>query len=157
MGRKPLPTEVKKLQGTLRPERVHADQMKPSPFVHVPLPPDYLGEIAKKEWTIIVSNYAKLGMLSSLDSSIIAAYCNEIEIYIEATNELRGKSKLIKAKNPDGSIKGHAPHPLLKVAKDALDRALKIAVELGLTPAARTKIAVSQVNETKAEPDEFDI
>jgi P27 family predicted phage terminase small subunit len=151
MGRKPLPTEVKKLQGTLRPERVHADQMKPEPYVSIPLPPEHLGEIGKREWTIIVSNYVQLGMLSGLDSGMIAAYCSQIELYVESISEVKKTGKLIIARNVS------APNPLMKVANDALDRSLKIEVELGLTPSARTKISVSQINQPETQQDEFDI
>jgi len=157
MGRKKIPTEIKQLRGTDRADRCAVNQMKPEPYVSIPLPPEHLGEIGKREWTVIVSNYIQLGMLSALDSGMIAAYCTQVELYIEANTELKDKSKLIKVKNADGSLKGYAPHPLLKVANDALDRAIRIASELGLTPAARTKISMGQIAATKpATPNNTD-
>jgi P27 family predicted phage terminase small subunit len=151
MGRKKIPTEIKQLRGTDRADRRAPNQMKPEPYVSIPLPPDHLGEIGKQEWTIIVSNYVQLGMLSGLDSGMISAYCSQIELYIESMAEVKKTGKLVMARNVS------APNPLLKIANDALDRALKLAVELGLTPSARTKISVSQINAKEVEHDEFDI
>ena len=157
-GRKKIPTEIKELRGTNRADRQTPAQMKPDPFQNIPMPPVYLGEIAQAEWLNIVTNYAKLGMLSSLDASMIAAYCAEIERYIEVNNELKTQSKTVKVKNADGSVKGTTANPLIKIANEALDRALTIAVELGLTPASRTKISVSIINKPDFEQaDEFDI
>jgi P27 family predicted phage terminase small subunit len=157
-GRKKIPTEIKELRGTARADRKTPAQMKPDPFQNIPMPPEHLGEIAQAEWINIVSNYAKLNMLSSLDASMIASYCTLIEQYIEANTELKAQSKIVQVFNADGSVKGTTANPLIKIANEALDRALKIAVELGLTPASRTKISVSIINKPDFEQaDEFDI
>ena len=88
-GRKKLPTEIKQLKGTLRADRQLKDEMKPAKIVDLPYPPEYLNDDGKKEWYNIIKEYHKLGMISKLDLSMLALYCNEISIYIEMVNKLR--------------------------------------------------------------------
>lgn len=144
-GRKKLPTEIKQLKGTLRADREIKDAMKPTKIIDLPYPPEYLNEDAKKEWYVIIKEYHKLGMISKLDLGILGLYCNEISIYIEMTNKLRDKDRVMVFKNPDGSIKYAAQVPYQKIANDALAKALKIASEFGLTPSSRTKISTGQI------------
>ena len=143
-GRKKLPTEIKLLKGTLRADREIKDAMKPTKIIDLPYPPEYLNEDAKKEWYVIIKEYQKLGMISNLDLGILGLYCNEISIYIEMTNKLRDKDRVMVFKNPDGTVKYAAQVPYQKIANDALAKALKIASEFGLTPSSRTKIDTGQ-------------
>ena len=83
-------------------------------------------------------------MISNLDLGILGLYCNEISIYIEMTNKLRDKDRVMVFKNPDGTVKYAAQVPYQKIANDALAKALKIASEFGLTPSSRTKIGTGQ-------------
>lgn len=146
-GRKKLPTEIKQLKGTFRSDREIKDAMKPTKIIDLPYPPEYLNEDAKKEWYVIIKEYHKLGMISKLDLGILGLYCNEISIYIEMTNKLRDKDRVMVFKNPDGSIKYAAQVPYQKIANDALAKALKIASEFGLTPSSRTKISTGQITD----------
>ncbi len=146
-GRKKLPTEIKQLKGTLRADREIKDAMNPTKIIDLPYPPEYLNEDAKKEWYVIIKEYHKLGMISKLDLGILGLYCNEISIYIEMTNKLRDKDRVMVFKNPDGSIKYAAQVPYQKIANDALAKALKIASEFGLTPSSRTKISTGQITD----------
>jgi len=148
-GRKKLPTEIKQLKGTLRADRQLKDEMKPAKIVDLPYPPEYLNDDGKKEWYNIIKEYHKLGMISKLDLSMLALYCNEISIYIEMVNKLRDKDRVMVFKNPDGSIKYAAQVPYQKIANDALAKALKIASEFGLTPSSRTRISVGQISDNE--------
>lgn len=148
-GRKKLPTEIKQLKGTLRADREIKDAMNPTKIIDLPYPPEYLNEDAKKEWYVIIKEYHKLGMISKLDLGILGLYCNEISIYIEMTNKLRDKDRVMVFKNPDGSIKYAAQVPYQKIANDALAKALKIASEFGLTPSSRTKISTGQITDNE--------
>lgn len=140
MGRTKLPTELKLLKGTLEKSRTLKDEMKPTPIKNLPYPPTWLGEIAKKEWYAITKELHKLGMLTDLDLSILAIYCNEIETYIECNEILKNKSRVQLFKNPDGSLKYAAQSSFQKIANDCVAKAIKIAGEFGLTPASRTRI-----------------
>lgn len=148
-GRKKLPTEIKQLKGTLRADREIKDAMNPTKIIDLPYPPEYLNEDAKKEWYVIIKEYHKLGMISKLDLGILGLYCNEISIYIEMTNKLRDKDRVMVFKNPDGSIKYASQVPYQKIANDALAKALKIASEFGLTPSSRTKISTGQITDNE--------
>ena len=157
-GRPPKPTALKKLQGTYRSDQALNNEMSPAPIASIPAAPDFLGDAGTREWYIVLSNYAKLNMLSPLDLPMIAAYCKEIERYIDINKQLTDKIRTITLKNPDGSVKNVIINPLVKIASESLEKAMKIAVQCGLTPASRTRIAVSQINaSSNAIDDEFDI
>ena len=146
-GRKKLPTEIKELKGTLQKCRELDNQMKPEKIVDLPYPPEYLNDDGKREWYAIIKEYNKLGMISKLDLSMLGLYCNEIATYIEMTNKLKDKDRIMVFKNPDNSIKYAAQVPYQKIANDALAKALKIAIEFGLTPSSRTRISTGQLGD----------
>ena len=54
---------------------------------------------------------------------------------------LREKGRIQVFKNSDGTIKHAQAVPYQKIAKDALNTALKLATQFGLTPVARANIS----------------
>lgn len=154
-GRKPLPTAIKAQRGTLQKCRTKPDEMKPT-TISILEPPATLNERGAKEWGIITANLQALGMLSAFDLSILEAYCREFESYFECMDKV-GESKTITYRNPDGSLKAIKPNPLLQIASQHLDKALKIASEFGFTPSARTRISMNAAPTQQKEYDEFDI
>lgn len=153
-GRKPLPTAVKSQRGTLQKCRTKPDEMKPI-SISILEPPATLNSRGAKEWNIVTTNLQALGMLSAFDLSILEAYCREFESYFECMDKL-GENRTITYKNPDGSLKAVKAHPLLQIANQHLDKALKIATEFGFTPSSRTRISMAALSSEK-EYDEFDI
>ncbi len=139
-GRKRLPTKIKELQGTLKPERVIENEMTVSLVPKVPAPPDWLTEIAKEEWIKLCNELYNKKMLHQIDLRLIEAYCNAMALHIETEMMLREKGRIQIFKNEDGSIKHTQSVPFQKIANDALDRALKIATQFGFTPSARSAI-----------------
>ena len=145
MGRPKLPTELKILKGTLEKSRVLKDEMKPDKITNIPYPPDWLGDVAKKEWYAITKELHKLKMLTNLDLSMLAVYCNEIQTYIECQEIIKNKSRVQTIKNPDGSLKSQNQSAYQRIANDSVMKAIKIASEFGLTPASRTRIGTGQI------------
>ena len=139
-GRKKKPTKIKELQGTLKPERVLENEMQVSLVPEVPMPPNWLTPIAKEEWLKICHELFNKNMLHAIDLRLIEAYCNAMALHIETEQMLREKGRIQVFKNPDGTIKHTQSVPFQKIANDALDRALKIATQFGLTPSARSSI-----------------
>jgi len=70
----------------------------------------------------------------------VEAYCNAIALHIEMEMMLQKEGRIQVYKNEDGTIKHAQAVPYQKIANDALDRALKLATQFGLTPSARTAI-----------------
>lgn len=139
-GRKRTPTKIKELQGTLKAERVLENEMQVSLVSEIPFAPEWLTEIGSQEWNNVCSELHGKGMLHHIDLRLIEAYCNAMALHIETEMMLRDKGRIQVFKNPDGTIKHTQSVPFQKIANDALDRALKLATQFGLTPSARTTI-----------------
>lgn len=139
-GRKKIPTKVKKLQGTLKAERVLDNEMTASLVASIPTAPEWLSEIGKVEWIKVCVELFNKQMLHQIDLRLLEAYCNAISLHIETEIYLREKGRIQEFKNPDGTVKHTQAVPHQKIANDALDRALKIATQFGFTPSARSSI-----------------
>lgn len=75
-GRKKKPTQLKKLQGTLKAERVLENEMQVSLVSEIPFAPEWLTEIGSEEWNNVCSELHGKGMLHHIDLRLIEAYCN---------------------------------------------------------------------------------
>ncbi len=113
---RPTPTALKKLAGNPGKRAYNAHEILPS--VGAPSCPEWLPVDAKDEWNRIVPELDRLGVLTCVDNSILVGHCST---YAEIV----------------GCIRSGEP---LKAALLAQMRAY--ASELGLSPAARAKLAV---------------
>ena len=139
-GRKKVPSRIKELQGTAKPERMMDNEMQVALVQKIPLAPEWLSEIGKAEWIKVCTELFNKQMLHQIDLSLLEAYCNAISLHIETEQMLREKGRIQIYKNPDGTLKHMQAVPYQKIANDALDRALKIATQFGYTPTARSSI-----------------
>ena len=134
-GRKSIPTSVKQLSGTLRPDRINPSEPVIEPLVELPVAPDWLNDWAKDEWYVVVGWLHSMNMLSQIDTSILAAYCQQMGVYREAEEQLQG------GKRTTTTDKGYEmASPWVSIGSKALQMALKIAAEYGLTPSSRSRI-----------------
>ena len=140
-GRKKTPTVLKEMYGTARADRVLENEMQVDLLSQLPEAPDLLSEIGIAEWYKVTTQLFNLKMLHDVDQSLILAYCNEMSLYIESELELRENGRIDNFKNSNGDLVRSQAKPLVKVKNDALANALKLAVQFGLTPVARTNIS----------------
>tara|TARA_R110002049_G_scaffold237853_1_gene410973 strand:- start:233 stop:712 length:480 start_codon:yes stop_codon:yes gene_type:complete len=140
-GRKKLPTAMKIMQGTLEKSRVIENEMQVDLLSELPEAPDLLSEIGIAEWYKITTQLFNLKMLHDVDQSLILAYCNEMSLYIESELELRQNGRIDNFKNSNGELMRSQAKPLVKVKNDALNNAMKLATQFGLTPVARSNIS----------------
>tara|TARA_R100001244_G_scaffold76775_1_gene60907 strand:- start:206 stop:682 length:477 start_codon:yes stop_codon:yes gene_type:complete len=155
-GRKKLPTKLKKLQGTLKAERVLNNEMEVALVVNIPPAPRWLTKIAAQEWKNVCFELFNKQMLHKIDLRFIEAYCNAMALHIETEMMLRKEGRIQVFKNADGTIKHTQSTPYQKIANDALDKALKIAAQFGLTPCARTNISQPTLIQTNNEFNFFE-
>ena len=145
-GRKKLPTELKKKQGTIEKSRLVENEMQVDLCQKIPEAPDWLSPIGKKEWLKISTMLFNLSMLHKVDLRLIEAYCNEISIYIECEQELRKIGRVDEFFSSEGEVVRRQAKPLVKMKNDALQNSLKLAAQFGLTPVARASISAPVVN-----------
>ena len=133
------------MQGTLDVSRATNNEMQVDVCQELPAAPQWLSEIGKEEWYKVTNQLFNLQMLHQIDLQLIAAYCNEMSLYIETEIMLREKGRIQIFKNSDGTLKHAQAVPYQKIAKDALDKAMKLATQFGLTPVARASISAPKI------------
>jgi P27 family predicted phage terminase small subunit len=101
----------------------------------LPRAPKELNADARKEWRRIVPILHKQGVLSDLDRSVLVAYCIAYARFLEANTELARSGLTQTSKN--GYV---TKHPALLIADKAMEQMGKCITQLGLSPAARSKI-----------------
>lgn len=146
-GRKPLPTKMKVLRGTARKDRLLPNELSPKVVTLIPPPPEGLNDDGQKEWTKITRELIALGVFTKVDDSMLFTYCKEFGKYLHYERELDRVGRLLKAKSGYLMI-----HPYEPLAQKSLKAALQIAIQFGLTPSSRTRIAAPP----KPKEDDFD-
>lgn len=78
-----------------------------------------------------------MGVLTTIDRAALAAYCQAYGRWVEAEEKLRETPALFKT--PSGYVQ---QSPWMGIANKQLELMGRFMVELGMTPAARTRVAV---------------
>ena len=114
--------------------------------------PRWLTPEAKKEWRRLAPSMKRIGVLTIADRATFITYCENygraerISRKLRDLTEAAGESALL-VKTPNGAIQ---QNPLLSILNRATDLMHKAALELGLTPASRTRIATQAITETES-------
>jgi P27 family predicted phage terminase small subunit len=132
-GRKPLPTAVKKLQGTL--QKCRTNHREPQPQGDLVEPPEYMSDGAKSAWRYAVES-APPHLLRRLDMSVLEVWAGAADLYRRAQAGLNKTGLLIKAPNTGVPMQS----PYLAIANKQAQVMTKAAVEMGFTPASRSRI-----------------
>jgi P27 family predicted phage terminase small subunit len=143
-GRKPKPTEQKKLEGN--PGKRALNTREPKPDASIPPCPPHLKGVARTEWTRITKELMKLKMISNLDRASLVAYCTAWEDYVQACNKLATEGAVIFSESG-------VPYqnPRVGIKNKAMEKIVKISAEFGMTPSSRARLKV----ETPSEEDEM--
>jgi P27 family predicted phage terminase small subunit len=132
------PTRIKELEGNPGRRPLPKDEPQPNITEKIPRPPKHLLKLAKKEWHQMAAKLHRLGLLTEIDTAVLALYCQAYGRWIEAEEELEKTGLVIVTTN------GNLVHsPYASIARAAMQDCHKYAVEFGMTPSARTKVSVS--------------
>ena len=140
-GRKPKPTSLHKLQGTINVTRHAARTREPVAEGDLYAPPDWLTESQQANWRHVIE-HAPAGILRRIDQGILA-------VWVEAEDRHRmaliqqarldvGNAMPLLTKGKDGLPR---PSPYIGIITKAALIMLKAASELGFSPAARPRLA----------------
>jgi len=103
-------------------------------------PPAHLDTEAKRYWRETLKLLLEKKIVSKIYSGAFAAMCEAYSEYVRTLKMLKGKVPMVK------TDKGNwIQHPLLGVKNKAAERYLKFAVQFGMTPAARAKLAETTI------------
>lgn len=137
-----MPTKIKLLTGN-RGKRPLNDQ-EPEPEGKIPVKPRILQGIAKTEWKRITKELHGLGLLTEVDRTALAVYCQNWQRWCEAEKELE-KGGLVTT-----TEKGYMmQNPYVAIANKAAENMKKFLVEFGMTPASRSRVKVPKKKEKK--------
>lgn len=136
-GRKPKPTAVKELEGNPGKRKLNAKEPKPEPGA--PKCPSWLHPDAKKEWKRIAKNLEHLGILTEVDVNAFAAYCQSYARWKEAQEHISKEGSTFE------TASGYRQQsPWVGIANTNHRLMLSAAAEFGLTPSARSRIALAE-------------
>ena len=130
---RPKPTILKKLSGTLRKDRTNASEPKPEPLL--PASPSHLSKEARKYWKESYKLLSDTGILTKTDEDSLALFCETKARWIHAKERLAKDGPVIIAQSGFP-----VQNPYLQIMNKAHEQMMKLLVEFGMTPAARTKV-----------------
>lgn len=137
-GPKPIPSNLRLLQGGRVPDRTEPEPTRPS---ELPEPPVYLTGYAREEWDRVIEDLYATGVYANVDQTMLAAYCMAFGRWIRAELDLEKMAALdptthgVMIKTSNGNA---IQNPLVGVASTARRDMQRIAAEFGLTPSSRT-------------------
>ncbi|MCD8013316.1 MAG: phage terminase small subunit P27 family [Lachnospiraceae bacterium] len=137
-GRKPTPTVIKELEGN--PGKRPLNENEPKPERKAPPCPKWLEKEAKKEWRRLSKQMEALGILTEVDMTAFAGYCQSWARYKEAEEFLTQHGTIVRT--PSGYLQ---QVPQVSIAQTYLKLMEKFAEQFGLTPAARSRIVASEI------------
>lgn len=136
-----MPTHLKVVRGN--PGKRPLNDREPVPERVLPDPPPELSEDGLAEWTRVVGELHRTGILSEIDRGALAAYCQAYGRWAQAE---RAIAKMAE-KDPLTSgmmirtTNGNAiQNPLVGIANKAMSDLVRYAAEFGMTPSARSRI-----------------
>lgn len=155
MGRRgppPTPTKLNELRGN--PGKRVRNRREPQPTPGAPPCPRWLSAEAKAEWRRIVPELDRLGLVTLVDRTALAAYCQAHAELAQATQILEDEGRVLEVDvfNKAGEVSGSVKklHPAVKLQRDAFARVKQFLGEFGLSPSSRTRL------QTPGPPDDED-
>lgn len=143
-GRPPKPVELKVIEGNPGKRRLVAPPKAPPSR---PRCPSWLSDYAKTEWRRVVPVLDGLGLLTTIDRSTLAAYCESVATFKAATAIVADKGVLVQGR------KGEAvKNPALQVQRDAARNIAQFSSMFGLSPSDRVRLT-GNVNAADTLPD----
>jgi P27 family predicted phage terminase small subunit len=139
-GKKPKPTYLKLVAGTLRKHR--APKNEPAPELAIPpVPPELSGD-AKLEGGRLAPDLYRLGLMTNLDRAALAALCDSWGIWIRARRLLAkmgedGADGLL-TRATSGTV---YQNPLIGICNKAKRDMMAYASEFGMTPSSRARLS----------------
>lgn len=130
-----VPTALKVLRGTDQPCRIN--DMEPEPSLDV-VKPDDLSPAASEKWDEIVKILQDCKVMTTADQDTLAAYCTSWCLLQEAYRECLNNSIIHDDKGVPQM------NPIHRMQQQYFKQTLDAAKELGLTPAARTKVKTTE-------------
>jgi P27 family predicted phage terminase small subunit len=146
-GRKPKPTRLKEITGNFGGKPLNVAEPRPPLLKSMPNPPHHFDRVAIREWNTMGPVLGNLGLLTEIDITAFAIYCDAFSRWVQSSTMLR-KGLIVVSKNGV-----QTPSPFLSIQARAIEQMSRFLTEFGMTPAARSKIRVD-ISTSLPEPTE---
>jgi P27 family predicted phage terminase small subunit len=143
-GRKPIPTHLKVLRGNPGKRPLHENEPTPEPGAAMPT---WLSPAAAAHWPAIAERLEKAGVLTVLDQTALAMYCEAFARWRHATDHVAQHGPVIVS--PSGLAR-RSPH--LVIADRASEQMVRLLTEFGMTPSSRSRVSKVQPDKPQMNP-----
>ena len=133
MSHRPKPTAIRRREGN--PGKRAWNHAEPVPPDAMPRCPAHLAPVAKAEWRRVARTLHDMGVLTVIDRAALAAYCQSYAKWVEAERKMKETPPLVKT--PSGYVQ---QSPWISIANKQLELMGRYMTELGMTPAARSRV-----------------
>jgi len=147
-GRRPLPTRLKEIRGTLRAGRVNPAE--PTTLPGVPNPPSDFDSTQRRRWKAVAKKLDAIGVLSQVDDGALAAYVLALVRLSRANRRCNKSGEYV---NVEGVMR-LAPWAAERHRASQIVR--QLAAEFGATPSSRTNVSSTVAARVDAEKDDSD-
>lgn len=154
MARPPKPTALKLVTGN--PGKRALNKQEPDPtYLQDLTPPDWLDQAAAQVWNEVAPNLRAAKVLTVMDVQALAMGCIAIAQYrraVKRTGDNLVKSKVIEGEDGQPVETGEQVNPWFIVQSMSFKQAMAVFQQFGMSPAARTRIAVQPQGDLFSEP-----
>ena len=105
--------------------------------------------MAVAEWDRLVPELYELGLLTKIDRTSLAAYCQLYSRWVDAERQIQKQGTIIEQKHATSETFKLVKNPYVGIAEVALVQMKSWATEFGLTPSSRSKVVITNVGEQK--------
>lgn len=144
-GRKPKPTELRRLEGN--PSGRPFNELEPKPRPLRPVCPDWMTEDAKSKWDELIPKLERTGVLTEIDGDALAQYCTAFANW-KQYEQLAARLPPVMKVGKSGYMQ---QAPMVAATMKASTLVARLAERLGLDPSSRSRIVVTGGTEDDAE------
>lgn len=107
-------------------------------------PPAWLPTMAKKEFKRLAQLLLEVELINEADIDHLAAFCDAYAQYVQYTKEIKRTGLWVDGK----------PNPMIMRKKDAAAQIRSFGADLGLSPAARARLAIKMSGDDKDDDED---
>ncbi len=141
-GPKPKPREIRVVEGSVVPSKHDRipTKMGGTPGEDFLEPPESLCDTAKQFWRDSIPTLARVGLLDTVDKAALEMMATQYARAKQAGRVVDEQGHLAR-----GSTGQLAEHPSLRTERDAASAFLRFAEQYALTPVARTRLGIAEL------------
>lgn len=143
-GRPPKPTQLKILEGN--PGKRKLNEHEPKPKIKIPQCPDFLSDEAKQEWQRITPLLLKLKLITEIDRTALAMYCQTYGRWRQAEEKIKADG--LMKNSPNGYP---IQNPYIAISNKAIDKMRGLLSEFGMSPATRSRVKAEETTDDPVE------